>query len=119
MEGFIRKAVMNAIIIVPMLMWLSEATFLQSIITALILCFIAYFVGDRGILTMSNNITATVADGVLAFIYFWGVAEWMGWALSAGEIFLITALLAVVEYIFHRQLEHLLNKNEAAVRQTT
>ncbi|WP_028785069.1 DUF2512 family protein [Thalassobacillus devorans] len=119
MEGFIRKAVMNAIIIVPMLMWFSEATFLKSVITGLILSFLTYFVGDRGILTMSNNITATVADGVLAYIYFWGVAEWMGWALSAGEIFFITALLAVVEYVFHRQLVRLLNKNEAPIRQTT
>ncbi|MFG6115974.1 DUF2512 family protein [Halobacillus sp. MO56] len=119
MTGFMRKAIMNGIIIVPLLMWFSEATFFQSLITALILCIIAYFVSERGILLMSNNITATVADGVLAFIYFWGVAEWMGWALSAGEIFIITALLAVVEFVFHRQFVHLLNENKQPVKQTT
>jgi hypothetical protein len=104
MNLFFRKVIMNGIVIVPLLMWLSEATFWSSVVTALILCVIAYFVGDQIILRLSNNTIAVIADAGLAFVYLWAVAYIMDWTLTLGEIFIISLALGVVEFIFHRQL---------------
>jgi hypothetical protein len=104
MNLFIRKIIMNGIVVVPLLMWFSEASFWNSVVTALILSVVAYFVGDQIILRMSNNTIAVIADVGLAFVYLWAVAYMMDWALSLGEIFIISLALGLVEIIFHRQL---------------
>ena len=104
MNLFIRKIIMNGIVVIPMLMWLSEASFLGSLVTSLILSVIAYYGGDQVILRLSNNTIAVIADVGLTFIYLWAVANIMDWALTLGEIFIISLAVGVVEFIFHRQL---------------
>ncbi|MEX1029262.1 MAG: DUF2512 family protein [Paenibacillaceae bacterium] len=104
MNLFFRKVIMNGIVVVPMLMWLSDASFWGSVVTALILCVVAYFVGDQLILRLSNNTIATIADAVIAFFYLWIVSNMMDWTLTLGEILLISLALGLVEIIFHRQL---------------
>ena len=104
MNRFVRKLVMNGIVVVPLLMWFTEATFWASIVTAVILSTVAFFIGDQLILRMSNNTVATLADAVLAFVYLWIVADTMDWALTIGELFTIVVALGIVEMIYHRQL---------------
>ncbi|MBO8170954.1 MAG: DUF2512 family protein [Bacillaceae bacterium] len=104
MNRLLRKILMNGIVLVPLLIWFSEATFLTSLIAALVLSGIAYIVGDQLVLRRSNNLVATLTDGVLAFVYLWVVADWLNWNLTFGEIFLISLVLGVVEFIYHRQL---------------
>lgn len=107
MGRLIRKLLMNGIVVIPLLMWFTEATFLSSLIAASVLSVIAYLVGDQLILRMSNNIIATAADAGLAWIYFWAVASMMNWSLTWGELAMITLALGVVEYIFHGQLGYM------------
>jgi len=95
---------MNGIIVIPLLMWFTEATFLGALLAAVVLCAIAYLVGDQIILRMSNNSIATIADAVLTFVYLWIVSTLADWSLSFTELLVITAAVAVVEIIFHRQL---------------
>lgn len=95
---------MNGIVVIPLLMWFTEANFLSSLIAASILSVIAYLIGDQLVLRISNNIIATAADAGLAWIYFWAVASMMNWSLTWGELAIITLALGVVEFIFHRQL---------------
>lgn len=104
MNRILRKILMNGIVVVPLLMWFTEATLWGSIMTALALSVIAYLLGDQVILRMSNNIVATVADAALTFFYLWLVADWMDWSLTIGELTTITLALGVVEFIYHRQL---------------
>jgi hypothetical protein len=104
MGKFLRKSLMNGIVIIPLVLWFTEATFFASLITALALSTIAYLIGDQVILRMSNNMVATLADAGLAFAFLWVVAIYTGWSLTVGEMFIIVALLSVVEWIFHRQL---------------
>jgi uncharacterized membrane protein len=104
MNRFVRKLLMNGIVIVPLLMWFTEATFWASIVTAAIFTTLAYFIGDQLILRMSNNTIATLSDAVLAFVYFWIVADTMDWTLTLGELFTIVVVLGIVEMIYHRQL---------------
>lgn len=104
MMRFLMKCLMNGIIVIPLLMWLSEATFFGALLTAVILCAIAYYAGDQMVLRMSNNAVATIADVLLTFVYLWLVSLVTGWSLTFGELLLITTAVAVVEVIFHRQL---------------
>jgi hypothetical protein len=101
---FIRKIIMNGIVVVPLLMWLSEASFWNSVVTALILIVVAYFAGDQIILRLSNNTIAVIADVALALFYLWAVAYMMDWTLTMVEISIISLALGAVEFIFHRQL---------------
>ncbi|MCP3775795.1 YndM family protein [Paenibacillus sp. MZ04-78.2] len=101
---FIVKLLLNGIVVVPLLMWFSEATLLQAVITALVLSIIAYLVGDQWILKVSNNTVATAADAVLSFAVLWMAARWMNWDLSFMEMIIISLVLGVVEVFFHRFL---------------
>jgi hypothetical protein len=102
MEKFLLKILLNGIVVIPLLLWFAEATFMASLITAVALSTVAYFVGDQLILRASNNITATIADGVLAFAFLWIVSEFMLWSITFGQLFTIALILGVVEFIFHR-----------------
>lgn len=98
------KLLLNGIIVIPLLLWFTEATVWNSIVTAVIFCLIAYIIGDQIILRASNNMVATAADAALAFVYFWLVADWMNWSLTWGELLVMVVALGVVEFIFHRLL---------------
>jgi membrane protein HdeD len=103
---FIIKLIVNGIVVVPLLMWFSQATFFQAVCTAVVLCIIAFLIGDQWILRTSNNTVATIADAVLALVFLWLVAAFMNWDLSFTEILVISLVLGVVEAIFHRFLGH-------------
>lgn len=103
---FIIKLIVNGIVVVPLLMWFSQATFFQAVSTAVVLCIIAFLIGDQWILRTSNNTVATIADAVLALVFLWLVAAFMNWDLSFTEILVISLVLGVVEAIFHRFLGH-------------
>src|SRR5690349_20762950 len=98
------KLLLNAIIIVPLLMWFTEATFWGSLLTAVVLSLIAYVIGDQMILRVSNNAVATIADACLTFIYLWLVAAWADWSLSITELVIISLAVGIIEMVFHRQL---------------
>ncbi|GIQ69300.1 DUF2512 family protein [Xylanibacillus composti] len=104
MGKFMIKAVLNGIVAIFMLMWLSNASFIGALVTAIILCVLAYLVGDQIVLRLTNNTVATIADFGLAFIVLWIAADLNDWTLTFGEIALISLVLALVEIGFHRYL---------------
>ncbi|MBD0383136.1 DUF2512 family protein [Paenibacillus sedimenti] len=99
---FIIKVLLNSIVVVPLLLWFSEASFTMAFLTGMALSVIAYFVGDQVILrySKSNNV-ATTADAFLSFVFLWMVGSYMDWTLSVSELLIIVALLGVVEYLIH------------------
>lgn len=101
---FLSKCLMNAIVVVPLLMWFTEASFLGSVLASILLSALAYLAGDQLILQLSNNAIATIADAVLTFMYLWVVATIAGWSLNFVELLIMTAAVSIVEIIFHRQL---------------
>ncbi len=105
MWRFIVKLILNGIVVVPLLMYFAGATFMGSMVAALGLSVIAYFIGDQMILRRSNNLVATVADAGLAFVYLWLVANFTGWNLDATEMLIIVAALGLVEWFFHGYLQ--------------
>jgi hypothetical protein len=104
MGKFLLKLVLNGIIAIPLLLWFSDATFLEAAVSAVILCVIAYAIGDRFILPATNNTVATIADFGLTYVYFWVVGSFLFWNLTLGEVFWIALGIAVVEIWFHTTL---------------
>nr|WP_236841425.1 DUF2512 family protein [Brevibacillus formosus] len=63
----------------------TNATFMSAPIAALGLTIIAYLIGDQLILRATNNVTATIADALIAAFYLWAVANMLIWDLSMGN----------------------------------
>lgn len=104
MTRFLIKAIVNGIIVVAFLRLYTEATWFSSVMTALGLSVIAYFIGDQLILRATNNITATIADAAIAALYLWMVSYYFKWSLSLGELVIMVAVLGVAEFFYHRYL---------------
>ncbi len=104
LQKFILKAAINSIIVVSMLLWMSDATFMESLLTAVALTVIAWVVGDQIILRKTNNLVATIADAALAFLFLWVVSDFLDWTLNFTELVMIVAVLGIAEFFFHRVL---------------
>jgi len=99
---FILKWIVNGAIVTTLLMYFADASFSTAAIAATVLTVVAYFIGDQLILRSTNNTVATVSDAILAFGFLWFASYVWNWRLSVGEIFAITAMLGIVEWILHR-----------------
>jgi hypothetical protein len=99
------KLMMNCVVLIPLLYWLTDASLLQICTSSVVLALIAFFIGDQWILRKSNNFGAVLADIGLTGLYFWAVAEMYDWTLSFTELFIVVAVLAFVEAMYHRLLE--------------
>ncbi len=105
--ALIVKFVVIGLVSVVLLPIFSRLTSGQAILTAIVLTLAAYLFGDLGILPRYGNITAIVADAVIAALII-GLADWtvngaitlspLGWILTLGA-------LAVGEWFFHRYLQ--------------
>ncbi|RNB74094.1 DUF2512 family protein [Brevibacillus panacihumi] len=104
MSRFLIKLIINGVIVVGSLIWFTNATWGSAILAALGLTVIAYLLGDQLILRATNNITATIADAVIAAVYLWAVSRAFNWDLSFGELIATVAILGVAEFFFHRYL---------------
>ncbi|WP_217593606.1 DUF2512 family protein [Cohnella sp. GbtcB17] len=99
---FVLKWLLNGVIVTTLLMYYSNASFLGAATTATILTIIAYVLGDQIVLRSTNNMIATVSDGILAYLVLWIAAYAMKWTISPGEIFVIALITAVAEFFIHR-----------------
>jgi hypothetical protein len=104
LRRFLIKALFNAAIVVPLLMWFTEATFWGALLTALAISVVAWYFGDLFVLKASNNTVATLADAGLALVMLWVIADFAEWGLNMAELVITAGLLAVGEAIFHRWL---------------
>lgn len=101
---FILKWLINGAISIPLLMYYGDISFSTAAITATMLTFVSYFVGDQFILRASNNAVATISDAVLAFVLLWIASYEMNWGLNFTEMLVITLLLGLAEWFLHRYL---------------
>ncbi|XID94588.1 DUF2512 family protein [Paenibacillaceae bacterium WGS1546] len=111
---FVLKWLINGAIVVLLLMYYADVSFIGAAATATVLSLLAYFIGDQFILRSTNNIVATISDAVLAFVFLWLVAYAWNWPLSMGEILVITAMLGVAEWFIHRYVFQTKPKVQAA-----
>ncbi len=103
-----RNLFVKAMIVLPV-MWIvltlfNNISFLTSTLLGIVLLFVAYMIGDLGILPRSGNITATISDFILSYLVIWIGLLLLGYNDVAGEAFATSLLLAVGEYFYHRWL---------------
>ncbi len=92
-----------SVIVLPMF---GRFTSGQAVLTAFVLTMVAYFFGDLYIFRNYGNITAVIADTIVAAVVI-GLADWAVnglITLNATGWVLVLALLAVGEWFFHRYL---------------
>jgi hypothetical protein len=104
-KKFCTKLILDGAVLIPLLFLLSDASWIQIILFSVVLCIVAFFVGDRWILRESNNTTATIADIGLSGIMLWATAYMLNWSLSNAEIIVISIVLGTVEAMYHRLLQ--------------
>ncbi|MDG0812634.1 DUF2512 family protein [Cohnella rhizosphaerae] len=97
---FLLKWLVNGTIATTLLMYYSNASFLGSVTTATILTIIAYMVVDQIILRSTNNLIATVSDGILGYLVLWVAASTMKWTISPGEIFIVALITGIAEFFY-------------------
>jgi len=101
---FLFKWVLNGIIVTLMLAWYADVTYLTAFIAASLLTVVAFLIGDMVLLPSTNNAVATISDFLLAAVYLGVIRYFYGWNLSFGEIFIISALVAWAEWLYHRYI---------------
>ncbi|CAM4493423.1 DUF2512 family protein [Paenibacillus tarimensis] len=102
MMNFIVKWLLNGIIVAPLLMFYTGISFTTAAVAASILTVVAYLLGDQVLLRATNNTFATVSDFALVAIYLGMLSYFYNWYLSVGELLIISALVAVAEWFYHR-----------------
>lgn len=118
MNRFIWKLVLNGLILVPFLYWFTNASLIGIATAAVILAIVSYFIGDQFILRRTNNLIATLADGILAYAYLWVVASTFNWTLSQSELLTTVISLAIVEAIYHAMLVRFWDESRDQINDT-
>lgn len=99
---FILKWLINGVIVSSLLVFYTEIGFLTAAFIATALSVIDYYVGDQLILRATNNTVATFVDGLGTLLFLLIVADSMNLDLTFGEALIISALMAVSEWLIHR-----------------
>lgn len=102
MKTLIVKFLVNGIVTVPLIVWLSNANVWEAIVASLALSITAYVIGDLMILRSTNNTAATLADFGLAYVFLLCVELMMDWELNYLDLFWISLAVMLVEIWFHR-----------------
>ncbi|WP_047982220.1 YndM family protein [Ornithinibacillus contaminans] len=104
--SFILKFIMTTVILWIILGLFYDVSFLNILLTSIILSVISY-IADVYILPYVSNFWATIADFGLAFAGIWIIAEFFYAANdSFADAALISAIfIAVGEYFFHRYMK--------------
>jgi hypothetical protein len=100
---FVAKWLLDSSVIALLLYhYVAGITLLTALAVSTVFTVIAYFLGDQIILRASNNTVATIADGLLTVLFLWVVGAMLNWDLSPGEILMISAITALMEWVVHR-----------------
>ncbi|MFG6147694.1 YndM family protein [Halobacillus sp. B23F22_1] len=82
-----------------------DVSFGNVFLITLVLGIVSYVLGDKIILARSNNITATIADAVLAFVVIYMMTDALTVGNTVFEATLISTIsLAIFEYFFHQSV---------------
>ncbi|WP_276355395.1 DUF2512 family protein [Cohnella caldifontis] len=101
---FLAKLVMTGAVLSLLLYWYSNISLTNAVIVSLLFAVVSWFAGDQLILRLSNNATATVADALMSAVYLWIVGSILNLTLNFWEIVLISAIVGIAEWLFHRYM---------------
>lgn len=102
MVKFAAKLMLIGAVVSLLLYAYSSITFGAALVTALVFAVVAWLVGDQLVLRTTSNATSAAVDGLMCLAYLWIVGSILSLDLNFGEMLLISAIVGVVEYFFHR-----------------
>lgn len=101
-----------------------DVSFGNVFLITLVLGVVSYVLGDRMLLSKTNNMTATIADFVLAFVVIYFMTDALTTGNDVFEATIYSAIsLTIFEYFFHksvaRTLDHEKEKHADRNKNTT
>ena len=103
--ALIIKFVIITVILEIVLMMTTALTWVDILSISITLTILAYLISDLLVLSLSNNIVATIADAGLAFvvIYFYNYRFGFG-SISYGDAIIAAVVIGVGEWFFHKYM---------------
>ncbi|QDH21239.1 DUF2512 family protein [Saccharibacillus brassicae] len=95
------KMLANAVVVIGLTMWFSEADFVSALIVTVILGALAYVLGDMLILPAAGNTAATLGDAALTYVVLWAASSMLDWNLSYFDMFVVALVVGIFEFFFH------------------
>ena len=108
------KMLLNKMLFGGLVVWaitalLGGVNWITALLISIGLVLAAYIIGDLLILPHAGNLVATVADGGLAYLYFWFL-NLMGLRVNSSAVLLsILAVLVVEGLVFHPYLKRVVS----------
>lgn len=102
-RALIIKVLMIGVITVAVLSMFRGVSPMNSIWLAIIITIVAYIIGDLLILPTYGNLSASIADGIIAFLVTWLTPFVVTRiSISVGTALTVGALVGIGEWFFHK-----------------
>ncbi|MDG5789644.1 DUF2512 family protein [Evansella sp. AB-P1] len=102
-SAIVVKVLMVALVLLIVLTGVNNYPFIGTIILSLLIVGLSYIVGDMGILRISNNLVATIADLGLTTASIWLLSPFIyGIGVPFSLAFISSLVISVGEWFFHK-----------------
>lgn len=98
------KFIMVLAVLEVVLSLMTELDFVQILMMSVTVTILAYLIGDLLILSVSNNIVATIADAALVFVLLYFYNYFYPGNITYSEAVAGAVVLAVGEWFFHKYM---------------
>ncbi|WP_240343994.1 DUF2512 family protein [Paenibacillus sp. SYP-B3998] len=99
---FFVKMLLNGVFIVPLLMYVTQATLIEALFGSYAFSIVSYIAIDQLLLRLTGNGVATLVDVVLAFAYFWMLEKFFfHWSFTFTNLAIIAIVFGIIEYFVH------------------
>ena len=96
------KLLLNGVFIVPLLMYLTQATLIEAFFATYTFSLMSYVAIDQLFLRVSSNVIATVADVGMAFVFFWLVEKFFfDWSINYINVAIVALVFGIIEFFMH------------------
>lgn len=103
--NLIIKFIVLGVILVLLLPQFGRTTWIQTIITAVVLTIIAYVVGDMWVLPKFGNMAAIVVDFAVAALILWLMSRFLPqFIISKTGVWITALVIAIAEVLLHYYL---------------
>ncbi|MFD0698173.1 DUF2512 family protein [Paenibacillus sp. GCM10027628] len=99
---FFVKMLLNGIFIVPLLLYFTQATLTEALLSSYAFSILSYFAIDQFLLRLTGNWIATLADVFLIYAFLWIVENFLlNWSLTYMNMMIIAVAFGVIEFFMH------------------
>jgi membrane protein HdeD len=103
---FFLKMLLNGIFIVPLLLYLTQATLTEALLCSYAFSILSYFAIDQLLLRLTSNGVATLVDVGLVFAFLWMMERFLfDWSLTFTNMAIISVVFGITEYFMHRYFQ--------------